>query len=242
MLIIATVSLCTLYAQKKPVQPSRKLTHVNQTSNQDNQPNDTVPVVRAMDKMKHDPIVKIPLVYSIPAEEFRPSNINGNIGYYKIRREDGLGTLAGTGETINNTLVAPIHLPDGAVIEKMIFHVLSLRPSGPNSGVNSWFPHFRLVTRGIVRTDRQKGAYMSILPLTYYSATSPAISNRSGLVDVQSISSKEIGHTINNKNAAYYIEILANKDDRPPVDGRGSNWPNDNYLFIWSVEVYYSMK
>lgn len=234
--IAAILMAGAMYAQKNiktPVQPNRKLTHNNPQTNSDNQSQDTVPVVKAMDKIKSNAVVKLPQVFSIPAEAFRPSNENGNNGYYKIRR-DGLGTLAGTGETINNTLVAPFNLPDGAVIQKIYFNVLSLYPHG-------YFPHFRLVQRGIVNTDRQKGAYSFNTPLNKYSMNSMGMNTESGLLDIKTLVADKLNYKINNKGSSYFFEVLANKSDRPPADVNGSHWPNDNYLFIWSVEVYYSL-
>ena len=218
---------------KTPVRPNRKLTHNNQPSNQGNPSQDTVPVVRAMDKISSDAVVKLPQVVSIPAEAFRPSNENGNNGYYKIRR-DGLGTLAGTGETINNSLIAPLNLPDGAVITKVEFNILSLNPHG-------YFPHLKLVQRGIVNDTRQKGAYSMNTPINKYSVNSMAMTTESGLLDVKTIGSTAMNYKIDNKSSSYFFEVLANKSDRPPTDTRESYWPNDNYLFIWSVEVHYSM-
>jgi hypothetical protein len=233
ILFVAVIMLsgAMMYAQEngqKPVQSNRTLTHYQGRGNQSQ---DTVPVVRAMDRISSNAIVKLPNVVAIPAEAFRASNENGNNGYYKIRR-DGLGTLAGTGETINNTLVAPLNLPDGAVIQKIYFNILSLVPHG-------YFPHFRLVQKGVLNTDRQKGAFSSNTPLNKYSMNSMGMNTASGLLDVKTLVADKLNYKINNKGFSYFFEVLANKSDRAPVDARDSNWPNDNYLFIWSVEVYY---
>lgn len=234
LIIIVILLSYTLYGQKNNnVFPNRKLTHNNQPSNQGNQSQDTVPIVKAIDKISNNAVIKLPHVVSIPAEAFRASNENGNNGYYKIRR-DGLGTLAGTGETINNTLVAPLNLPDGAVIQKIYFNVLSLYPHG-------YFPHFRLVQRGIVNTDRQKGAYSFNTPLNKYSMNSIGTNTESGLLDIKTLVADKLNYKINNKGSSYFFEVLANKSDRSPTDARDSYWPNDNYLFIWSVEVYYTI-
>jgi hypothetical protein len=145
-----------------------------------------------------------------------------------------LGSLAGSGETINNSLVAPLSLPDGAVITKIEFNVLSLYPHG-------YFPHLKLVQRGLVNDSRQKGAYSVNTPVNKYSVNSMAMTTESGLLDVKTIGSERMSYKINNKTSSYFFEVMANKSDRAPVDVNGSNWPNDNYLFIWSVEVHYML-
>lgn len=234
LLISVTLSFYTIYAQKNnqtPVQPNRKLTHNNPQPNKDNQQKDTVPVVKAMDKISNNATIKLPLVYSIPAEAFRPSSQNGNNGYYKIRR-DGLGTLAGSGETINNSLVAPLNLPNGAVITKVEFNMLSIYPQG-------YMPHLRLMQKGLVKDDRQEGAYLGVVRINKYSVNSFGLTGKGGLLDVKTLTSGPMNFRINNQANSYYFEILANKTDWPPPNAAQSFWPNDNYLFIWSVEVHY---
>lgn len=234
LIIIVILLSYTLYGQKNNnVFPNRKLTHNNQPSNQGNQSQDTVPIVKAIDKISNNAVIKLPHVVSIPAEAFRASNENGNNGYYKIRR-DGLGTLAGTGETINNSLVAPLQLPDGAVISRIHFNILSLYSY-------KYFPHLKLVQRGMVKSDRQEGAYLFNAPVNKYSITSFALSTVSGLLDIKTLVADKMDYKINNKSSSYFLEVMANKSDQPPTDVRHSHWPNDNYLFIWSVEVYYTI-
>jgi hypothetical protein len=232
VLFVAGIFLtCMIYAQNKPVKPERKLTNHNSTAVRDSVSKDTVPVFRTIDRINNNTRIKLPHVMSIPAEAFRPSNETGNNGYYKIRR-DGLGTLAGTGETINNTLVAPLQLPDGTVITKVEFNVLSLYPHG-------YRPHLRLIQRGMVNDARQKGAYSGITPINKYTASSQGMTTESGLANLQTLKSESMHYKIDNKTSSYYFEVLANKSDFPPTDVLGSKWPNDNYLFIWSVTVYY---
>lgn len=234
LLISVTLSFCTIYAQKNnqtPVQPNRKLTH--NTPAAERQTSDTIPVVKANTTINANTTLREPSVISIPAEAFRPSNEIGNNGYYKIRR-DGLGTLAGSSEIIRNTLVAPLVLPDGAVITKIEFNVLSLYPHG-------YRPHLRLVQRGVVNDTRQKGGYMGVTRVNKYSASSQGMTGETGLANIQTLRSENMSYKIDNKTSSYFFEVLANRADHPPIDARDSEWPNDNYLFIWSVEVYYSL-
>lgn len=218
----------TIYAQT-PVNP--KKTATNRTNQK--QAVDTVPTYRPVNTITHDARIILPFVLSIPAEAFRASNGDGNNGFYKIRR-DGLGTMAGNGETLNNTLVAPLQLPDGAVIKKIEFNALSLYPHGHR-------PHLRLVQRGLIDDARQQGGYKGVTKITNYSASSFAlISEKGGLMDIKTIKTENLNYKINNKTSSYYFEVLANKSDIPPADVRGSYWPNDNQLFIWSVTVFYT--
>lgn len=231
LFIAAIFVTCMLYAQNdKRVKPARKQTHNNPAA-ADTISKDTIPVFRAADRISNNMLIKLPHVISVPAEAFHPSNEAGNNGYYKIRR-DGLGTLAGTGETINNTLVAPLQLPDGAVITKVEFNVLSLYPHG-------YRPHLRLMQRGMVNDARQKGAYSGVTRINKYTASSQGMTTESGLMNLQTLKSETMSYKIDNKTSSYYFEVLANKSDSPPTDVLGSKWPNDNYLFIWSVNVYY---
>src|SRR5688572_10364161 len=231
LLTFLVIFLSGVLLAQKP--PTRKVTHNTTQANQGGREQDTVPVVKAVNTINSNAIVKLPLVASIPAEAFRPTNENGNNGYYKIRR-DGLGTLAGTGEKINNSLVAPLNLPNGAVITKINFNILSLYP-------HRYFPHLRLIQRGIVNSDRQNGAYMGNTPITKYSVSSMGMNTESGLLDIKTVVTDGLNYKINNKGSSYFFEVLANQSDNPPVDTRGSFWPNDNYLFIWSIEVYYTL-
>jgi hypothetical protein len=96
-----------------------------------------------------------------------------------------------------------------------------------------------LVQKGVLNTDRQKGAFSSNTPLNKYSMNSMGMNTASGLLDVKTLVADKLNYKINNKGFSYFFEVLANKSDRAPVDARDSNWPNENYLFIWSVEVYY---
>jgi hypothetical protein len=206
-----------------------------QTHNPNN-PNrrDTVPVVKGVSTVKANVgTVKIPSILAIPAEAFQASNQNGNIGYYKIR-ENGLGTLAGSGETINNSLVAPLNLPNGAVITKVEFNILSIAGQG-------YMPHLRLVQRGLVSSTTQEGGYLGTTRINKYSVNSHSFTGKGGLLDVQTLTSDPMNFKINNGSNAYYFEILANKSDSPPASARQSYWPNDNYLFIWSVVVHYTV-
>jgi len=205
-------------------------------TNNPNNPNrrDTVPVVQGVNAVRTNVgTVKVPNILALPAEAFQASNQNGNIGYYKIRK-DGLGTLAGSGETINNSLVAPLNLPNGAVITKVEFNMLSIAGQG-------YMPHLRLVQRGLVSSSTQEGAYLGIVRINKYSVNSYSMTGKGGLLDVQTLKSDPMNLKINNQTNSYYFEILANKSDMPPATAAQSSWPNDNYLFIWSVVVYYTL-
>jgi hypothetical protein len=171
---------------------------------------DTLPVAKGVNTVAMKPgTIKLPNVLSVPAEAFRPSNETGNNGYYKIRR-DGLGTLAGSGETINNSLVAPLNLPHGAVINKIEFNMLSLYPHG-------YFPHLSLVARGVVNSERQKGGYLGITRVTKYSVNSFSLSNESGLMDIKTLVTDKMDYKINNQSGSYYLEVLANKNPNGPM-------------------------
>ena len=232
LFITGILLTCMVYAQSnKPVRPVRKPMPNNTIAAGESSTKDTVPVFKAADRINTNTRIKLPHVISIPAEAFRPSNGDGNNGYYKLRR-DGLGTLAGTSETINNTLVAPLQLPDGAVITRVEFNVLSLYPHG-------YRPHLRLIQRGMVDDSRQKGAYSGVTRINKYTASSQGMTTEAGLANIQTLKSESMSYKINNKTSSYYFEVLANQSDSPPADVRGSRWPNDNYLFIWSVTVYY---
>ena len=222
--LIQLLSICVLASQLQaqthnPNHPNRK---------------DTVPVVQGMNTVKTNVgTVKVPSILAIPAEAFQASNQNGNNGYYKIRK-DGLGTLAGSGETINNSLVAPLNLPNGAVITKVEFNMLAIAGQG-------YMPHLRLVQRGLVSSATQDGAYLGVTRINKYSVNSHSFTGKGGLLDVQTLRSDPMNFKINNQSNSYYFEILANKSDSPPANASQSSWPNDNYLFIWSVVVYYTV-
>jgi hypothetical protein len=208
---------------------------VAQTTNPNN-PNrrDTIQVVQGVNSVKTNVgTVKLPNILAIPAEAFQASNQNGNNGYYKIRK-DGLGTLAGSGETINNSLIAPLNLPNGAVITRVEFNMLSIAGQG-------YMPHLRLVQKGLVSSATQDGAYLGIIRINKYSVNSHAFTGKGGLLDVQTLRSDPMNLKISNQSNSYYFEILANKSDSPPANASQSFWPNDNYLFVWSVVVYYTL-
>lgn len=222
--------LCGSIIAQAPANP--KKFPVNNTTPKP--PADTVPTFKGVNTITHDATIALPLVLSIPAEAFQASNGDGNNGYYKIRR-DGLGTMAGSGETLNNSLVAPLLLPDGSVIKKIEFNALSLYPHGHR-------PHLRLVQRSFIDDARQRGGYKSVTKITNHSASSFAlISEKGSLMDIKTIKTENLNYKINNKTSSYYFEVLANKSDTPPADVRSSQWPNDNHLFIWSVTVYYTV-
>lgn len=205
-------------------------------TNNPNNPNrrDTTLVVQGVNQVRMNPgTVRIPNILSIPAEAFRPSNQSGNNGYYKIRTS-GLGTMAGTGETINNSLVAPLNLPNGAVITKIEFNALSIYPHG-------YRPHLSLVQKGLIKSTTQEGAYSGITRVTKYSVSSFSFEGKGGLLDVKTIVTDNMNYKINNQSNAYYFEVMANKSDAPPANAVQSFWPNDNYLFIWSVVVHYNL-
>jgi hypothetical protein len=197
LIILACISVpvLQLHAQTNPNNPNRR---------------DTVPVVQGVNTVRTNVgTVKVPNILAIPAEAFRASNQNGEIGYYKIRR-DGLGTLAGSGETINNSLVAPLNLPNGAVITKVEFNMLSIAGQG-------YMPHLRLVQRGLVSSATQEGAYLGITRINKYSVNSHSMTGKGGLLDVKTLKSDPMNFKINNQANSYYFEILANKSDMPPA-------------------------
>ncbi|MBL7723732.1 MAG: hypothetical protein JNK27_06270 [Chitinophagaceae bacterium] len=173
------------------------------------------------------------LVYTIGPSDFKLSNREGDFGFARISTE-GVSIGASTsfsGSRVYNSLVAPLHLPAGAVIVKISFMYINLSTSG-------CVPHLALRSR----FSDERGGWVSVQPVTsYWIAGTERTENRNGLADVKS-SVTPAGFRVRiADNASYNFEVLADENARSATIPTSSLWPRNGTLFVWGINVHYSL-
>lgn len=136
------------------------------------------------------------------------------------------------GEAIvkNVTLIAPLQLPSDAVIRKIKFNYIKL----PGTDL---VPH--LVLRSNHLTTGNEG-WGSNTPVTSYWVTSDTRDGREGYKVKSSITNSGFNVAI-SKGSTYYFEILG-ADARSTTTPMTSDWPTTDKIFIWSIQVFYTIK
>lgn len=172
------------------------------------------------------------LSIQIPAEAFTLSNASGNQtgSYYLITGQGGTMADPRNG-IINNSLVAPVSLPVGAVICKVDFHYIKLSSSRS-------IPHLALVTRGL---DGNNGGFIVRKNLIEYWISSPAATGGAGFAVKTSSTEKGFRFPITDQyQNSYYLEIKVD-ENAGRIFPQTSAWPNGASPFIWGVKLYYTL-
>jgi hypothetical protein len=188
-------------------------------------------------------IVAVPATQRVSAAIIKIDTFTYTIGRTDFR----LATTANAGEYIKmlphgitvkkmgvnegksaNSLIAPVNLPAGAVIRRVIFHYIIL----PGS---SAVPH--LVLRSHYLTAN--GGFGINKAITSYWLTSNSLNTANGYDVKASVTSPGFNVSI-SKSSTHYFEILA-ADARPVTTPQQSIWPDNDKIFIWSIDVQYTL-
>jgi len=173
------------------------------------------------------------LVYCIGPADFKLSNRDGDFGYMRLSSE-GVSISPNnsfTAPRVYNSLVTPLHLPPGAVIVKISFKYINLATSG-------CVPHLALRSR----FSDERGGWLNNEPITsYWNRGTGNIENREGLADVR-VSNTPAGFRFNiAREVSYHFEVLADENASSTYTPATSLWPRNNSLFIWGINVYYTL-
>lgn len=165
--------------------------------------------------------------YVIGRSEFRL--VNANEGDYIKVFPHGATIKKNGGGRSKGTLIAPVNLPVGAKIINVRFNYIVL----PQSGA---VPH--LVLRSHYVTS--SGGYGINTPITSYWLTSGNLNNTNGYYNVQA-SGTSAGFNVGiTKGSTHYFEILAGSA-QSTITPQQSDWPDNEKIFIWSIDVQYTM-
>lgn len=154
---------------------------------------------------------------------FFESYIETNPHGITIKRMGGAPTVR------NVILAAPLHLPAGAVIRRVKFNYIKL------SGTEI-VPHLAL--RSYHQAANNEGWGLST-PITSYWVTSPSRDGTSGYRVMSSTTAAGFNMTF-DKNSTYHFEILG-ADARSTRTPEESEWPTNDKIFIWSIQVFYTL-
>jgi hypothetical protein len=173
------------------------------------------------------------LVYCIGPADFKLSNRDGDFGYMRLSSE-GVSISPNnsfTAPRVYNSLVTPLHLPPGAVIVKISFKYINLATSG-------CVPHLALRSR----FSDERGGWNNQQPITsYWNRGTGNIENREGLADVR-VSNTPAGFRFSiDREVSYHFEVLADENASSTYTPATSLWPRNNSLFIWGINVYYTL-
>jgi CARDB len=133
-----------------------------------------------------------------------------------------------TEQKSKSSIIAPINLPTGAVIRRVVFYYIVLPQS---DGV----PH--LVLRSNYLTA--DGGYGINKPITSYWITSGSLNGRNGY-DVKSSSSAPGLNIAVVPGSNHYFEILAGSASSTATP-QTSVWPDNEKIFIWGIDVKYTL-
>jgi CARDB len=125
---------------------------------------------------------------------------------------------------------APLHLPAGASIHKIVFNYMLL----PG---HSAVPH--LVLRSHFLTADKNEGWGSNTHLTPFWVSSESPNGTNGY-QVKFSKTDPGFNVIINEKATYYFEVLADESRSRGIP-QTSRWPNDERMFIWSIQVYYTL-
>jgi CARDB len=131
----------------------------------------------------------------------------------------------------NVTLIAPLHLPVGSKIKRVKFNYIKLAGT-------DLVPHLVLRSHH-QRTVSNEGWGLNT-PITSYWVTSPARDGAEGYRVMGSITNAGFNMSV-TKGSTYYFEILG-ADARSTATPMGSEWPTNDKIFIWSINVYYTLE
>lgn len=218
------------------------LKEINEADNRSTEIN-----VTPVDRTEHvavTPVINTPqtlvkkdtLIYTIGKADFKmsspdmvPSNSMTN-AFVKIYPQGVTLRQLGDAPQIYASLIAPLHLPAGAVIRKIVFNYLLL----PG---HTAVPHLVLRSQFLTATNNE--GYGSNLHISPYWVTSAARDGANGYQIKASQTDPGFSVSINQK-ASYYFEILASSD-RGRAIPQESQWPNDIKMLIWSINVHYTL-
>jgi CARDB len=131
----------------------------------------------------------------------------------------------------NVTLIAPLHLPVGSKIRRIKFNYIKLAGT-------DLVPH--LVLRSHHQQTASNEGWGLNTPITSYWVTSPGLDGTEGYRVMSSITNSGFNMPI-GKGSTYYFEILG-ADARSTATPMSSEWPTNDKIFIWSINVYYTLE
>jgi hypothetical protein len=130
----------------------------------------------------------------------------------------------------NVTLIAPLHLPAGSRIRRVKFNYIKLAGT-------DLVPH--LVLRSHHQQTVSNEGWGLNTPITSYWVTSPARDGTEGYRVMSSITNPGFSIAI-TRGSTYYFEILG-ADARSTATPMSSEWPTNDKIFIWSIQVFYTI-
>lgn len=167
------------------------------------------------------------LSYVIGRSDFRL--LNNNTGEYMKILPQGvtIKTESSSGKS-SNSLVAPLHLPVGAIIRNVKLNYVML----PQGGV---VPH--LVLRSHYLTSQ--GGYGINKAITSFWVSSNNLNGSNGY-NVQTSGTSQGFNVAVSKGSTHYFEILAGSSQSTNTPQQ-SIWPDNEKIFIWSIDVQYTL-
>lgn len=165
--------------------------------------------------------------YVIGRSDFKLMNNNTGESMKIMPQGVTIKTQNSSGKS-TNSLVAPLHLPTGAIIRSIKFNYVML----PGGGI---VPHLALRSHYLTT----EGGYGINKAITSYWASSNNINGSNGY-KVQTSGTSPGFNVAITKGSTHYFEILAGSSQSTNTPQQ-SIWPDNDKIFVWSIDVQYTM-